>query len=190
MQLPKLFVGSSQKNLKVAQLLADGLEEAAEVTIWNEGVFGLNQGFLETLLKKLEEFDFAALVLAADDLTTAKDETRPSPRDNVLFESGLFMGVLGRERVFLVCDDSVPLKIPSDLAGVTLASYDGERLASTSPDAAVRKAARLTASASPPPAFRTCWANGGLDTHTPSRTEPRWSTRSWRSGRRVMASPW
>jgi hypothetical protein len=143
MSKPKLFVGSSQKNLSIAQILADSLEEVTDVTIWNEGVFGLNQGFLDTLLSKLREFDFAAFVLAPDDVTTSKDEERPSPRDNVLFESGLFMGELGPDCVFLVFDQDVPLKIPSDLAGVTLAPYDGKRIAAGDAAAAMRKASLL-----------------------------------------------
>lgn len=128
MAKPKLFIGSSGKNVRVAQVLADRLEECAEVKVWDEGVFGLGQGFLETLVNMLEDYDFAAFILAPDDVTTSKDETKPAPRDNVLFESGLFMGVLGRDRVFLVYDQSVGIKIPSDLAGVTLTSYDGSRM--------------------------------------------------------------
>ncbi|HYH86349.1 MAG TPA: nucleotide-binding protein [Pyrinomonadaceae bacterium] len=142
MARPKLFIGSSQKNLRVAQILADSLEECAEVTIWNEGVFGLGYGFLETLVRKLEDYDFAAFILAPDDMTTSKDEAKPAPRDNVLFESGLFMGVLGRDRVFLVYDQTVGLKIPSDLAGVTLATYDGTRIDGDDAAAAIRKASR------------------------------------------------
>jgi hypothetical protein len=143
MTKPKLFIGSSQKNLRVAKILAESLEECIDVTIWNEGVFGLNQGILETLLIKLKEFDFAAFVLAPDDMTTSKEEEKPSPRDNVLFESGLFMGELGPERVFLVYDQTVPLKIPSDLAGVTLAPYDGTRIEGSEGAAGVRKASLL-----------------------------------------------
>jgi len=143
MARPKLFIGSSHKNLRVAEVLAENLEEVAEVTVWDEGVFGLGYGFLETLLSRLEDYDFAAFILASDDLTTSREETKPAPRDNVLFESGLFMGVLGRDRVFLVFDQSVGIKIPSDLAGVTLAPYDGGRIEGDDAAAAVRKAARL-----------------------------------------------
>jgi hypothetical protein len=128
MAQPKLFIGSSEKNLRVAKLLAGELEKCAQVIVWNEDVFGLNRGNLETLLSKLEEYDFAVFVLAPDDMTESKGETKPSPRDNVIFESGLFMGVLGRDRVFLVYDEAVPLKILSDLAGITLAGYDGSRI--------------------------------------------------------------
>ena len=140
MSLPKLFIGSSQKNLRVAQVLANSLKDAARVTVWNEGVFGLGYGFLETLVKKLEEYDFAAFILAPDDITTSKDESKLAPRDNVLFESGLFMGVLGRDRVFLVYDGSVEIKIPSDLAGVTLATYDGTLVSGKEAASAVREA--------------------------------------------------
>jgi hypothetical protein len=125
MAKPKLFIGSSEKNLRVAKLLAGELDNCAQVKVWNEDVFALNRGNLETLLNQLEEYDFAVFVLAPDDMTESKGETKPSPRDNVIFESGLFMGVLGRDRVFLVYDEAVPLKILSDLAGITLASYDG-----------------------------------------------------------------
>lgn len=130
MAKPRLFIGSSQKNLRVAQLLASSLKECAQVDIWNQGFFGVGEGYLETLVKKLEDYDFAAFIIAADDITLGEHESRPAPRDNVLFESGLFMGVLGRDRVFLVVDRSAAdLKIPSDLAGITLAAYDGTRVA-------------------------------------------------------------
>jgi len=139
----KLFIGSSHQNLRVAQVLAESLEACSEVTIWNEGLFGLNQSNLENLIQTLKQFDFAAFILAPDDITTSKGEAKASPRDNVLFESGLFMGVLGRERVFLVHDEKVELKIPSDLAGITLAGYDSSRIAGSDALAAVRKASRV-----------------------------------------------
>jgi hypothetical protein len=143
MSKPKLFIGSSLKNQEVAEVLKVKLKEYAEATVWNKGVFGLGYGVLETLLNMLEDFDFAVFILAPDDVTTSKDETKLAPRDNVLFESGLFMGVLGRDRVFLVYDQSAGIKIPSDLAGVALASYDGARIGGSEAKAAVSEAARL-----------------------------------------------
>jgi CAP12/Pycsar effector protein, TIR domain len=144
MSRPKVFIGSSKKNLRTAKVLGEGLEEDApvEVIVWDEGVFGLNQGVLEALLNKLDDFDFAVLVLAPDDMIFSKDELKPSTRDNVLFECGLFMGRLGRDRVFIVFDESTGLKIPSDLEGITLAPYDGSRVEGASAAAAMRKASR------------------------------------------------
>jgi len=37
MSLPKLFIGSSHANLRVAQVLANNLKEVAEVTVWTKG---------------------------------------------------------------------------------------------------------------------------------------------------------
>lgn len=49
------------------------------------------------------------------------------PRDNVIFELGLFVGAIGRRRTFGVYDTDKPIKIPSDLAGVTMATFRGDR---------------------------------------------------------------
>ena len=46
------------------------------------------------------------------------------PRDNIVFEAGLFIGCLGRRRVFVVCGLRSRRSLPSDLSGVTFATYD------------------------------------------------------------------
>src|SRR5439155_16414494 len=46
------------------------------------------------------------------------------PRDNVLFELGLFMGALGRNRTFVVHSRTTPPMMPSDLAGITPATFE------------------------------------------------------------------
>jgi predicted nucleotide-binding protein len=136
-RLPALFIGSSAEGLKFARALEKQLEHDAEVTIWKDGVFGLGGGTLETLVGELPRFDFAALVLTEDDLTLSRKHTDPSPRDNVVFELGLFMGHLGRFRTFIVYNKDADLKLPSDLAGVTSATFrnraDGNYHAQMSP---------------------------------------------------------
>jgi hypothetical protein len=62
--------------------------------------------------------------LSPDDLLTSRNESTAAPRDNVLFELGLFMGALGRKRTFIVYDRSAKLKLPSDLAGVAAATFE------------------------------------------------------------------
>jgi hypothetical protein len=142
MSKTKLFIGSSKGSVSVARLVADRLENdgVAEVKVWDEGIFSLNHGFLETLVSILAEYDFAVLIWASDDITESKGESRASPRDNVVFECGLFMGALGRERVFIVYDESIALKIPSDLLGITLATYDGSRVGGSDAESAMRQA--------------------------------------------------
>jgi hypothetical protein len=78
---------------------------------------------LESLVETASTLDFAALVLTPDDLIESKGKTINSPRDNVLFELGLFMGRMGRERTFAVYNRDVPIKLPTDLAGVTQTTY-------------------------------------------------------------------
>jgi hypothetical protein len=124
---PAVFIGSSKEGHEIARAVRKQLRDDAEVTVWDEGVFGLGEGSLESLVGAVKRFDFAILVLSPDDMTTSRRRRVQSPRDNVLFELGLFMGRLGRYRTYIVFDSDQPIKIPSDLAGVTQATYHGNR---------------------------------------------------------------
>lgn len=123
---PRIFIGSSKEGLTVAKLLQLEMDYDAEVTLWSQGVFGLSGGTLETLVKTAPTFDFAVLVLTPDDVVTKRDGAKNAPRDNVLFELGLFMGALGRDRTYIV-HPRVPIDLPSDLAGIEPATYDPNR---------------------------------------------------------------
>lgn len=127
MSKPALFVGSSSEGLELARAVRALLDEDAEVTLWKEGLFDLGSTFIDSLIKALPRFDFAAVMLTADDLLTSREVTTLGPRDNVLFELGLFMGRLGRERTFVIRARGSQIKIPSDLAGLTTAMYDWPR---------------------------------------------------------------
>ena len=91
--------------------------------LWNQGVFGLSRGNLENIANAASQYDYAVLVLTPDDVVTKRARVENSPRDNVLFELGLFMGKLGKERTFIVYCKDRPLELPSDLAGVACATY-------------------------------------------------------------------
>jgi anti-anti-sigma factor len=84
---------------------------------------------LQRLLELAQEVDFAAFVFARDDWTTgsAPDPDSPepgqaSPRDNVVFEAGLFGSALGMHRTFILHANDA--KLPSDLLGLTTVRYD------------------------------------------------------------------
>ena len=127
MEKPLVFVGSSSEGLRVAQTVEELLAEDARVQLWTSGVFGLGNTTLESLLLQLEKTDFAVFILTPDDRTTSRGKGYVSPRDNVIFESGLFMGKLGKGRTFLVYDKEHDTKLPSDFAGLTLAPYSHKR---------------------------------------------------------------
>jgi hypothetical protein len=74
-------------------------------------------------VEKADQFDFAVLVVAPDDLIQSRGTSQQAPRDNVLIEIGLFVGILDRERTFVVFERDGKIKLPTDLAGVTLAGY-------------------------------------------------------------------
>ena len=123
-QRPFVFVGSSVEGLEIAKAIQSNLDFSCESQIWSQGLFGLNEGTLTTLVDSLERFDFAILVLTSDDLTLSRGTEQRSPRDNVVFELGLFIGGLGKDRVFMVVDRSARIKLPSDLAGITPATFE------------------------------------------------------------------
>lgn len=127
MPKPSLFIGSSTEGLDFARAVRTSLSDVAETTLWNDGVFSLGRTFIESLIAALSRFDFAALVLTPDDRMVVRNDESLGPRDNLVFELGLFMGRLGRERTFIVRPGSGPLKIPSDLAGISVAVYDWPR---------------------------------------------------------------
>jgi predicted nucleotide-binding protein len=99
---PAMFIGSSVEGKRVAETIQLALEYEVHSTVWHQGVFGLSAGTLESLVAALDDYDFATLVLTADDLLERRNASGRSPRDNVLFELGLFMGALGRGRTFIV----------------------------------------------------------------------------------------
>lgn len=119
----RVFIGSSTEGLGVAQAVRSLLASDAKVTMWNEGFFRQGIGFLETLVSSLNKFDFAIIIATADDLTLVRGDFRFSPRDNILFELGLFMGHLGRHRTFLIHPRGEDVNLPSDFLGVTT-SYE------------------------------------------------------------------
>lgn len=120
---PTIFVGSSREGLEISRAIQFQLQDAALVSVWNEGIFGLSEGTLESLVRMLDRFDFAVLVITPDDVVSSRDSQGQAPRDNVMFELGLFMGRLGPARTFAVCSDAPNMKLPSDLAGVTMARF-------------------------------------------------------------------
>ncbi|PWU12010.1 MAG: cyclic nucleotide-binding protein [Terriglobia bacterium] len=121
---PVLFIGSSTEGIPIAEQIRNCIRSRQLVTrIWTDGVFEASRTSIESLFASAQVADFAALLLTPDDITFSKRMKKASPRDNLVFELGLFMGVIGRERVFILKPRGAEIKIPSDLFGVTWIEY-------------------------------------------------------------------
>ncbi|MCH7317928.1 nucleotide-binding protein [Acinetobacter sp. ANC 5659] len=83
----------------------------------------------KTIIEKLEHFTdvgFGIVLYTPDDEGSVRNKNnyQPRARQNVVFEHGLLIGKLGRERVFpLVMDHSVEL--PGDISGMVYLSDNG-----------------------------------------------------------------
>ena len=122
---PVVFIGSSKESLSIAEAIESNLEDKdLIVKSWTDGVFGASQFILTELERQVRESDFAVLVLGADDVVESRNEISDAPRDNVIFELGLFMGALSHERTFMVIPHESNIKIPTDLLGLIPLKYE------------------------------------------------------------------
>ena len=115
---PRIFLGSSGKQAELLDAITNGLEDLVDVEPWTT-TFNPGRSTLDRLVELSQEVDFAAFVFAQDDWTTtdASQSGQASPRDNVVFEAGLFGGALGIRRTFIL--HAHGSKLPSDLLGLT-----------------------------------------------------------------------
>jgi predicted nucleotide-binding protein len=130
--MPRCFIGSSREGEPSAKALAHHLREAGvPVEMWSLSTFAVGNSTMEDLEHAMSRCSFAAFIATADDETTSRGARKLSPRDNIVFEFGLFAGRLGRDRTFLlVPDDLRDLKLPSDLLGITVGRFaHGETVA-------------------------------------------------------------
>jgi len=150
---PRIFIGSSTEGADIARAIEVHLNVVCQCMLWQSNVFEVSATFIESLEKALDEVEFAVLVVTPDDLRVKRAETSNVPRDNVVFELGLFMGRLSRKRVFVVCDPQ-NVQLPTDLLGLSLAEYDSNwndlipatSVAATKILFAIRQAPRLAPS--------------------------------------------
>ncbi|WP_152682265.1 TIR domain-containing protein [Sphingopyxis sp. C-1] len=123
----RVFVISSAEALEVARIIQNAMaHDGFLVTLWTDGVFKVASYPLESLESAVDESDFAIAVAHSDDMTLFRNQDWPTPRDNVVFELGLFMGRLGRKRAILMEPREGKIKLPSDLSGITTIPYTYE----------------------------------------------------------------
>jgi len=125
MDKSRIFIASSGRTLVLAEKLQDELRgDFCDATLWSEeGRHQTGRTIYEMLQSAAEQYDFAVIILAKDDVMTVGGGEARKARDNCVFEAGLFMSAIGRERCFLVNSVS-PSDLPSDLGGIISTPFD------------------------------------------------------------------
>jgi predicted nucleotide-binding protein len=120
----QVFIISSVEALPIARAIQNAFaHDPFNVTVWTDGVFRASGFPLTSLEAAVDQSDFAIAIVQPDDVVTVRDRQMVVPRDNVIFELGLFIGRLGIRRSFLLEPRAQGTKLPSDLIGVTTVGY-------------------------------------------------------------------
>ncbi|MGH9617207.1 MAG: TIR domain-containing protein [Acidobacteriaceae bacterium] len=120
----RVFIISSAEALDIARTIQTAFDhDPFTVTVWTDGVFRASHYAIESLERALDQSDVAIAVAQPDDITESRGQQRATPRDNVIFELGFFMGRLGRHRALLVEPGGEEISLPSDLHGITTITY-------------------------------------------------------------------
>jgi len=122
MRLPVVFVGSASETGSIVPAIQRNMEKDAYVLDW-KNAFTVSHYTIQDLQERVQQADFAIFDLTAVGQRAERDSVTPAANQNVLFEIGLFMGVLGRDRTFLLVNEDAPPSLPSDLEGVTYEKY-------------------------------------------------------------------
>jgi predicted nucleotide-binding protein len=133
------FVGSSSESRGIAEAILENLEGKVEITCWYHDFYKPTSSVFDDLLEQIGGFDFGIFIFAPDDVVEIRQHSAGSVRDNVLFELGLFLGILGKERVFIVAHpDFHTMRVPTDLHGRNVVPFlkreDGNLVAALGTD--------------------------------------------------------
>jgi len=118
---PHIFIGSSREGIHVAKMVKIELSDIADCTIWEDAEFEFGKSAYESLSKMINLYDYAILIATPDDTVVSRTIKFDNPRDNVIFEMGLYSGRLGRSRAILLREDGT--KYLTDLSGITMPEY-------------------------------------------------------------------
>jgi hypothetical protein len=123
-----------------------------DAQVWDdESRANASRTIIEMLEEETRQSDFAVVLLSKDDVMLAgaagdlQQVEKRKARDNCIFEAGMFIAALGRERCFLVSSVE-PADLPTDLAGVIVLRFrDTADYAAADPAEAERQASEAMA---------------------------------------------
>lgn len=114
---PRIFVGSAQEHIQLLENLQRKNEHSPfRYYPWtNLDVFPQGSYPLPSLIDCLKKTQGAVFLAFGEDVTWWRNNSVKEPRDNVIFELGLAIGLLGVDQVFIATDHDS--KLPSDFSG-------------------------------------------------------------------------
>ena len=128
----KIFVGSSLEAKNEDKFVRRVLEENdIEAITWRD-IFHTGEYNLDSLLNITQKIHGATIISTPDDKIWYRGSESLAPRDNILFEMGLFIKALGRKHVGLIfCKDEVghSPKIPTDIHGLNVIFFEKGKIA-------------------------------------------------------------
>jgi len=124
-----IFIGSSSEAECQAKIIAKSVNKIPDTNavLWR-GVFPPGSLVFDRLQRLPVGFSGALFLITPDDSAVIRGVAQNIPRQNVIFEFGLFVASLGRERVALCRYDSTFLD--SDFGGfvhIPMGRYPGHR---------------------------------------------------------------
>jgi hypothetical protein len=108
-------------------MLCAALKKDAAILRWDHNVFLPGRYTLEDLQAAMKRSDFAVFVFAGEDIVKWRRRMSPAPRDNVVLEIGMAIGIIGHSRLSLLYSRSDQAKIPTDLSGLNYVAFDDRK---------------------------------------------------------------
>ena len=107
-----IFIASAIESMKTASVIADKLATRGydPKQWWDQ--FSMGSSTIETLIRLARTVDRAVFICSGLDEVRYRSSNLMMPRDNLLFEFGIFLPILGPERTLLLKDEGT--KLPSD----------------------------------------------------------------------------
>lgn len=122
-----IFIISSVESLDTLREIENAFDhDKVIIKSWTHNVFKPSNYALDDLIRELDNCDFAIAIANGDDHVITRGKRYSSPRDNVIFELGMAIGKLGRERTFLIEPRDKRVHLPSDMSGFTPVTYENE----------------------------------------------------------------
>ena len=129
-QKPRIFVGASSEAEEIDREVRRIIENLGAQAIGWRDIPKSGDNMVDVLVGLPSSVDGALLIVTPDDITHSRSMDRMAPRDNVIFELGIFISRLGKHRtgiIHVVSENQSKAALPTDLNGLTTTKYSPDK---------------------------------------------------------------